>query len=676
MANRFGEMNRFMDEEKFAEASDCIRYGLLPVVSDLAIALGENNLTRRSRLETNLAYLANRFPRAYAQVQTVIRDSTKYRILASRNGSPNVYISNGNDGFVNFYSRYEPEFEVDRWVEQIAHEVDGKINIVFYGYGFGYHLSAFIQAYPEAHVHVYEPDLQLFMTAMEVVDLRSLFDRPQMKDFVVGRDKDHRDGLFYRLLKYGKGETTTVTLPNYDKLGSEWKLQFAEDAKNAINNYVSSENVYDHFGLEWTRNSLYNMAHNITTPSISGLKGKFAGFPAVVVGAGPSLEADIELLRKLKGHALIIAAGSTIQSLQHFGIDPHLVVSMDGGFANHHVFRNVDITNIALLYVPQVEHRVIENTTKHLFHVFFNTDIATMYLSGIREGDPVFRSSHSVTGTAIQAAAFMGCNEIILTGQDLSYPDERIYADGAQHADIDLYRHIMDRAVLHVENVQGGINRTTESMRLTLVDIEEIISLYPHIRFTNTSKNGAKIRHTDWESMVHVLDRLSVLEIDSSAMIAAMGHHLVPYPKSRRVEMAERVRSLTNQLAEFEVGIKRIKRNMGKLPELSRKKPEKCINLMVEIEKEWEAVVTSIVFNTFFIVLLKKEVSSFDRELPEVAAESNLIMKAKLFVDVVGRLVNAIDEKIPPMNEMIEEAVRRVDKQMDALKENDQHVQR
>jgi hypothetical protein len=676
MAKNFSEMNKFMDEERFAEASDCIRYGLFPVFSDLAIVLGENNHSRRSRLKTNLTYLAERFPRAHAQIQAMISDSRDYRILASRNGSPNVYISNGNNGFVNFYSQYEPEYEADCWVEQIALEVDGKRNVVFYGFGLGYHLSAFMHAYPEAYVHVYEPDIQLFMTTMEVVDLKPIFDRPQMKDFVVGQDKDHRDGLFYRLLKYGKGETAMVTLPNYGKLNSEWKLQFAEDAKNAINNYISSENVYDQFGLEWTRNSLYNMSYNITTPSIDGLRGKFAGLPAVVVGAGPSLEADIELLRVLKRHALIIAAGSTIQSLQHFGIDPHLVVSMDGGFANHHVFRNVDITNIALLYVPQVEHRVIENTSNHLVHVFFNTDVTTMYLAGIREGDPVFRSSHSVTGTAIQAAAFMGCNEIIFTGQDLSYPDERIYADGAQHADIDLYRHIMDRAVLQVENVQGGSNRTTESMRLTLVDIEEIISLFPHIRFTNTSKNGAKIKHTEWESMVHVLERLKGHEMDSSALITAMDRHLVPYPSSRREEMAERVRSLMYQLADFEISIKRIKRNMGKLPELSRMKPERCINLMVDIEKDWESVVKTIIFNTFFIVLIKKEVTYFDRELPEVAAESNLIKKAKLFVDVVGRLVNAIDEKISPLKEMIDEAVRRVDKQMDALKEIDEYVQR
>ncbi|HUC91992.1 MAG TPA: 6-hydroxymethylpterin diphosphokinase MptE-like protein [Paenibacillus sp.] len=674
MAKKFAEMNRLMDEEEYAVAGDCIHYELTALFSELSIALGEEAAVRRNRLDANLAYLKEHFPRAYEQIQALSRDTKRYRIVTAKNGSPNLHITPADGKAVYLYSRYEPEHEAVRWVESITDEVSGKENVMFYGFGLGYHLFKFVESFPASHLHVYEPDPQILLAAMEVIDLAELFDRPQMKDFVVGENKDHRDGLFYRLLKYGKGETATIPVPVYDKLSAQWKQVFFEDAKNAIYNYVSSENMYEKFGLEWTRNSLYNMALNVTTPPIGGLRGKADGLPAVIVGAGPSLEADIELLRELKRHAVIIAAGTAVQSLQHHGIDPHLVVSFDGGAPNGYVFKTVDIKEIPLLYAPQVHHEVLEDTSDKLFHVFLNTDVTTMYLVGLKEGDTVFKSTHSVTGTAIQAAAFLGCSEIIFTGQDLSYPAERLYAGGAKHVSDEHTASILSRAVLQVENVNGSYNRTTDSMRLTLVDIEEIISMYPEIRFVNTSRTGAKIKHTVWQPMDDVLARLKDVHVEPDYMSAIMASHLAPYSEARIQEMIERVFSLPEQLAEFEDKIKRIKRMMEKLPELSRKKPDKCISAMVDIEENWGVAVKSLMFNTFFLTLLKKEISHFDRELPEVAGETNLIKKATLFVEIVGTLVNALYDKIPTVKDMLNETVRRIRLRMGHIEGEQSHV--
>jgi Uncharacterized protein conserved in bacteria len=672
LARRFGELNRYMDDEAYSDAGDCIRYDLQPLFAQLAAVLGEKEEIRRQRLQSNLAWLKERFPRAYAQLQHAERDLTRYILIPSRNGSMNVAVRTAEGKDVYFYSRYEPESEAARWVEVHAAELGGKSNVILYGFGLGYHAAELTRTYPDLNLHIYEPDLQLLLAAMETIDLKALLDRPQVKDFVVGKDKDHRDGLFYRFMKYAKGETATLSIPNYDKLDAEWKRAFVEDAKMAIQNYVSHENMYDKFGLEWTRNALYNMAYNITTPPITGLKGKLAGVPAVIVGAGPSLERDIETLRKLKRHALIIAAGSSIRALKHFGIDPHLIVSMDGGYANYAVFQNMEIQDIPLLYVPQVEYRVIDGTSRHLFHVFFNTDYITMYLMGLGADDPVFRSSHSVTGTAIQAAVWMGCSEVILAGQDLSYPVDQIYAEGSLYAE-EHKRDVLSRAVLQVENVAGGYNRTTQSMLLTLRDIEEIIAMFPQTKFTNTSKHGAKINRTGWEDMESVLNRLGRTDVPERVMIDAMVEHLSLYPEARRQALTHRLVSLPSQLEEFERAIQHVRRNLARLPELSRKKPDKCVNTMFAIEKDWGQAVQSIVFNTFFNVLLKREISHFDRELPEVAGETNLIRKADLFVEVVGRLARAIEEKIPHVRDMVRHAIERLESRIQINASGDGH---
>jgi len=659
MPRRFEELNRYMDEESFYESGDCIRYELLPLFSALADSLGDSDEVRRSRFDKNMACVKQRFPRAYAQLQGLEREIDQYEITTSLNGMANMRIMRNKRNSLHLYSRYEPQAQVQRWLTDVHPSLQGKQNAILYGLGFGYHLSTLMEHYSSIDLHVYEPDPQILLAAMEAVDLTPLLERPQLKDLVVGRNKDHRDGLFYRIMKQDKSDMATLSVPVYDRLDPEWKQVFMADAKNAIYNYAASENMHEKFGLEWVRNRLYNMAYTITTPSIRGLKDKLAGIPAVIVGAGPSLEADIEHLRELKEHAFIIAAGTSILSLKHFGIEPHLIVTMDGGEWNYHLFQRVDINNIPLLYVPQVEHRVLEHSSNHLLHVFFNTDVTSVYLADLRAEDPIFRSSHSVTATAIQAAVYCGCGEIIFTGQDLSYPEENVHATGAYNTK-EYNQLILDSANLEVENVNGGFNRTTVSMQLTLADIEEFVASYPEIRFINTSRKGAKIKNTVWESMEAVKARHKLLRLDSRFFIDAMDKHLTPYSGDRKAEMIRRVLSMPDQLNAFSEIIKRMKRNLSKLPELSRRKPEKCASVMNEVGKDWGSLAKTDIVNRIFTVFLKKEFSRFDRELPNLTNETHIVRKAGLFVKIIGDLIQAMEEKVPVIEELVNEAARRV----------------
>jgi hypothetical protein len=59
------------------------------------------------------------------------------------------------------------------------------------------------------------------------------------------------------------------------------------------------------------------------------LKGVFRNVPAVVCGAGPSLEESIATLKTLENKALLIAGGSAITALSYHGIMPHFGVAVD-----------------------------------------------------------------------------------------------------------------------------------------------------------------------------------------------------------------------------------------------------------------------------------------------------------------------------------------------------------
>lgn len=661
MGERFALMNQKMDAERYVEAADQILYELIPLFKRLQNQLSPyRKEDRLDQYKRNADFVKERFPHVYEELK-LAQESGSIEVFNANDGAPNLLIETEDGEKVPFYSTYNPMREASLWGDHVAEQLRGKRNVILHGLGFGYHLKVLADRFDSHQFIIYEPDLQIFMNAMYVVDLEQIFSRDNVKDLAVGPKKNELDQLIYRLLRKVKGETIILSLPVYNRIHAGSKQKFVEEAKMAILNFAYSKSAHGKFGIQWTQNRLYNMAVNIDSPSLIGLKGKLANKPAVIVGAGPSLERDIETLRELKGHVIIISAGSSIQSLLHYGIEPDLIVSMDGGNPNYRLFKNLDIDHIPFLYAPQVEYHIVENRRKNIAHVYFANDLVTQVLMGVTHEDPVFGSSHSVTGTAIQAAAYLGSPHIAFTGQDLSYPNDSIYAPGSVHAPEGYYERVMSIATYEVRNVSGSINRTTEAMKLTLADIEEIISRYPDVTFTNCSSLGAAIDGADYHPMSDLAKEWKKEAADEGFFRKAFQGQLLPYGEDRKEAAISRVNELPELLDRMDQQIAQIRKQMDKLPEWSRTKPLRCLNAMVSIEENWELIVKSILFNTLFTAAIENEISSFDRRVSEIAEENDVIKKASLFVTVLGPLVDAIHERIPLFRDMFQQTILRIE---------------
>jgi hypothetical protein len=58
-------------------------------------------------------------------------------------------------------------------------------------------------------------------------------------------------------------------------------------------------------------------------------KNLFQGIPAIICGAGPSLEQAIDRLKSLQTRALLFSGGAGLTALEHFGICPHFAGGID-----------------------------------------------------------------------------------------------------------------------------------------------------------------------------------------------------------------------------------------------------------------------------------------------------------------------------------------------------------
>lgn len=660
----FQRMNQCTDQEDYVGAGDIFKFELIPLLQRLLLQLGESADQLTLRFRANLAFLEEHFPSVYYNVSDTEIISENYRTIYSENGEANLAIRLQNNDEIVYYSVYDPANEAAKWAIATAPQLIGKKNVILYGLGFGYHLKELGLLNQGHQYYVYEPDMQIFLAAMHHIDFQSTFAGIPLKGLAVGADKNTIDQFFYRFLRFMKGETATLSLSVYDRLDRDARRVFNQRAREAVLNYAYSQSLLQNAGMSWIRNILNNLSVNLDSQPLNGLRGKLSGITAVIVGAGPSLEKDIEVLKKLRNHALIIAAGTSIQSLLHFGIEPHLVVSIDGGVPNYNAFSHLNLDEIPMLYTPQLEYRIIEKKTDNLIHAFFTNDMITQVLMGVTQEEAVFASTHSVTGTAIQAAIFMGCEHVVFTGQDLSYPTKSVYAVGAKHVDEGHHTYIHSLATLQIENVHGGVNQTTESMLLTLRDIEDLLAKYPTLRFTNSSSLGARIENTVFRPLVEIEAELQSNKLKPLFFKQLMATNLQNQSKDRIVNTINRTDELYAMVEREEQRLSVILKGLRKLPELSRTRPLKCLNTMISIEEDWELVVKSIVFHTLFMIGLKAEINEFDRNVSDIAEEKDTVRKAKLFKQILEPLVVAMLERTPTFKEIIREARHRIDNRL------------
>ncbi|MGO4538668.1 motility associated factor glycosyltransferase family protein [Paenibacillus sp. 2TAB19] len=561
---------------------------------------------------------------------------------------------------VFLHSRYNPGYEASKWVGSLAVNETEATSVFFYGFGLGYQVVQYAELYPQFRLYIYEPNVQIFMAAMEVFDFVSLFESNAGINFVLGTDRKQKEQMFYHFARYMKGEPHLFALPKYDRIEKNDLDHFYNEAAAAVSNFNSSIKMTEMFGTEWVRNSLYNLQATLHSPSLSGLKNKFEGKTAIIIGAGPSLELDVEWLHKLKKHAILIAAGSAIQSLLHYGITPHLIVSIDGGEPNYNVFKNINIEDIPLVFAPMINYQIIDRNHGNLIHLFLDNDSTMDHFLEVKQEEPRFLSTYSVTGTAVQAAIFMGCHTIVFTGQDLSYPDNTMYAAGARHKTDDEMKEVVNRADLFVENVQGGRNRISPGMGQTLANIEALLEQFSDIRFVNASSKGAKIKHTIYQPMSQVYQSLE-RELVDDAFVKNEIAELNAYNETRISYINDKIKRLPMEMDLFEERLAKLERQLKQLPEWSRRKPSKCLSAFQEIDSDWKAMLRSDPFQGLYLKVSRNELLEFERDLPVFAGESNLIKKADFAIKIMLPLIQSMLGKASQFKGIVSETLYRLE---------------
>ncbi|MBC7772820.1 MAG: motility associated factor glycosyltransferase family protein [Pyrinomonadaceae bacterium] len=330
-----------------------------------------------------------------------------------------------------------------REAQQIASQVDVSQTaaIAVAGFGMGYHVAALARKLRRSGVMlVFEPDVALLRAVLERVDhsewlessnvmiLTDPDDAPTMSAAMTGVE-----GLImmgFALLEHPAcGQ----------RLGAE-RLRF----HNTLHSVVDAVRTMVATTLMQVGTTVKNLVTNIgwytSCPGIADLAGIACGRHAFVISAGPSLERNIEeLLRPgVRENSVIIAAQTVLRPLLARGIKPHFVTALDHSDISARFYEGLtesDVEGITLVIEPKASPAIplaFPGRIRCVQDRFLDS------LLGVELARPMgsLTPGATVAHLAYYLARHLGCDPVVLVGQDLGFTDGQYYSANAAIHDV------------------------------------------------------------------------------------------------------------------------------------------------------------------------------------------------------------------------------------------------
>ena len=340
---------------------------------------------------------------------------------------------------------------------------DEEQTLIIFGLGMGYCLDYLVEHQVKyREVHIIEPFDNVFNVVLAKRDLSALLSLDRLSLDMI-REPQEMYGLIWNQLQLNTDIKLLYHL-SYRSIFSEFYDEVERLFAEETNTFRTAVATTDKSLYTWTSHQLKSLKEH--GPQADILFNKFQDLPAIIVSAGPSLERHLDLLKEIGNRALIIAPGTGARILDQGGIKAHLAMAMDTWEHEADVFKGYQGT-CPLVGSFRLHPRIGQEFPNRILWFATGSDrLAQYYYHHFLNKNPaVINDYPSVSMCAIDYAFELGCNPIILIGQDLCYYDHKMHAGeeagslasyhGASHhmLDINGLPVITDKAFLAMRHI-------------------------------------------------------------------------------------------------------------------------------------------------------------------------------------------------------------------------------
>ena len=395
-----------------------------------------------------------------------------------------------------------------------------------YGIGLGY-LFQVSAANSKGTVILYEPDISILKIAFTLVDFSSdilkanvfvTSDLEMAGEYIYQKSNIKNTPLLLSTIEYRK-----INEKKFDEMVSE------------LQRMVGS------FGLDlrYTQETFYPVAKGIidNIPALINeipldkIKDVYTGSTAVVVSAGPTLDRNIETIKKYRNNIVLIVVGTAMKALAKHNIKPDFLCMIEA-FDNSAQIYGLNLEDVNFVTEPFSNPALKNFKFKNIFtHASSNMPVNSLWSEIFDFSNKDYLSKGTVSYTAINVARILGCKKIVLVGQDLAYiegqcyskdsaykdlvcryneqidkyeiaaPDFEAFADSLYRTDdIELKHNIandrlkkLNASLDFVKGIKGTMVPTESVYAAFIRPLQEYTKLFPDREYINTSLEGAQI---------------------------------------------------------------------------------------------------------------------------------------------------------------------------------------
>jgi len=592
----------------------------------------------------NINFIREKLPLVWQEFDTQRADRGEIKTTQAKNGLPTLYVEvDGREVFL--HSKYNPLQEAERLVDRFEN-VEEYEHVLFYGIGLGYHIEYLLKKYPHLTYSVYEPNEEIFLRFLEYRELNQVMPLNRLRHIRIQKDKNINTQELADYLKLMiTDKVLFVSLPSYERIFSEEYRQFAALFKDLITNKTSQINAEAAFEKRWIINSLINLPKVMSTPNILHDidKDVFKNKPAIIVAAGPSLEEDIEHIRFIQEHSLafVFAVGSAINVLLKYGIFPDAACTYDPTPRNARVFERVvqeKIDTIPLIFGSSVGFETLQNYPGPMVHMLTSQDtISTLLFKSVKNEEFIrVNDAPSIAVITLQLLFSLGCNPIILAGQNLAYKNEKRYASGIPYYDANnnVDRNELEN-LLQVEDIYGNKVYTTLSFDRMRKNMEIYTINIKGIEIINTTKGGAKIAGTRFQPIEDVIKERLNIPIDKDWLKIGGSCYDREFFRKQFYFFKEQLLKLPDLFDELQDVLKNIeeKRESQYLDDLN--------SLFAKLDKIQNKLGKNIVYKNMIRPMNRVQFENLTQQIVKVKFDKNLDQKAKVIVEHFGKFLNS-----------------------------------
>lgn len=461
--------------------ADIIEGDLLPLLQKIQIAFQERDLVQvPDFFERNMKALKEYDFGLYKLLNNENLIEGKNSLLSDKltlslaiNGQPTAQTFVNGQSFY-LHSSVNPEREARLLADSLKQAEDYMV----FGMELGYHVLELLNRHQSARVHVFESNIYLLHMAFTYIDWTTYIANGRMR--VVYNDDlkqlvSELSGRFAEM----KNAELLVHYPAIKMIEDVQTRQLLEDF------FVTTSSMREQGSL---LDSNFEVISKLNLPECGELKDIFKDKAVVIVGAGPSVDSQLDRLRKYRDKITVFATGHIIRRLVNEGIIPDAVIITDPQPLMYKQIDGVNLKGIPMILLSTASSSVID---------YYNGSIYVAYQSGYELaeikakeiGATLFETGGSVTTTALDIALRFGARKIIFVGVDLAY------TGGYSHASGEGRRIENTDGLRQVRSNTGGMVYTSKNLDIYRKWIERRLEGVRDTEVYNTG-DGAEIKGT------------------------------------------------------------------------------------------------------------------------------------------------------------------------------------